>query len=298
MAVDWDARFAGPAVRIPPPYFHRPLDDRLPAVGGRARPVRVVTWNLLAPCWKRTGDGLEEDDEPVWRERLQQQFALLDEIDPDVLLLQEWWHESAAYSALWEEWASQRRMSLSFLPRTSGKPDGCAAFVAESFSAGCVTLDALSFADMGDRVVQMCRVSDGGGCNWLFANTHLTFPHRNDHDPTMRRHQGRKLGEAMAALRVAEPSLRVVLAGDFNGSVTDDAVRAVVDLSGLELHGVEEETHRDHRGGSISCDFVLTTGLRSSEVRLAGQAGCLGTPDFCSDHRPLVVVLDEPDAVQ
>lgn len=294
--MDLEDSFGGPAVWIPPGQVLRSSDERLPEVEGRRRPLRVVTWNLLAPCWNRTSAGLEEGDEPSWRERLQKQLALLEEIDPDVLLLQEWWHASAAYSALWEEWASQHRMSLFSLPRTSSKPDGCAALLAEGLTTGKVTLSAVSFDDWGDRVVQMCRFVDSSACAWLFANTHLTFPHRNDHDPIMRRHQGRKLGEVMAELKAADPSVRVVLAGDFNGSVVDDAVREVVHLSGLDLHGVEEETHRDHRGGSISCDFVLTSGLQASDVRLAGPAGCLGTKDFCSDHRPLVVVLEEKAA--
>lgn len=254
------------------------------------RPLRVVTWNLLCPEYHRPQGGKESHDEAAWRLRLEEQLRLLEAVDADVLLLQEWWHASAGYRGRWLHWAAERSFSLFAVPRTGGKSDGVAVLLSPALGVEAAKLDAMSFNDWGDRVLQTLAF-EAWGRQWLIANVHLTFPHSNSYDPPMRRHQGRKVAEALLP---AGQGRTLILAGDFNGDASDAAVQRIVGGAGLHLHGVGAPTHRDHRGRFSSCDFVLTgPGLRAAgPPHLGGPEDSLdGSSAFCSDHRPLVLEL-------
>lgn len=302
MDIDWDEMFQGPAtqhgggdVRDSASCWRYPSEGAQEVLrsGGMSSvcPLRVVTWNLLAPCWHRTPGGCEAADEAAWRTRLHVQFALLEELQADIILLQEWWWASQAYVQLWHEWTLRQGMEIFVTPRTRGKPDGCATVVRSDLCSDKLEFTSLSFNDLGDRVMQLLEF-DIGGLKWLVVNTHMTFPHPNQHDPVMRRHQGRKLGEAVAERMQGR---HVVVGGDFNGTSDDEAVRLAVEGPRLTLHSANEATHCDHHGNMINCDFILTAALDALEVRLHGPAGCL-TPGggFCSDHRPFLVKLCLP----
>eukprot|EP00930_Biecheleria_cincta_P039851 TRINITY_DN27351_c0_g2_i1.p1 TRINITY_DN27351_c0_g2~~TRINITY_DN27351_c0_g2_i1.p1 ORF type:complete len:344 (-),score=26.92 TRINITY_DN27351_c0_g2_i1:368-1399(-) len=303
--LDFDKVFAGPAVELgegrnavkKPPFsqffcHNRGNSDAQPQPEF-PQPLRVVTWNLLAPCYKRAQGGHESGDEPAWRERLIQQFRILEELEPDILLLQEWWHDSDAYAQAWFQWAELHGMSVYVSPRTSGKADACTSLVAGRLGVSKVEFKTLSYDDWGDRVLQLL-LFEAQGQKWLVSNTHLTYAHTNSHDPPMRFNQGRKIGNALKNLAADRA---IVLGGDFNGEQEDPAVRAVTSATGLTLHGIADTTHLDHRNRALSCDFVLTKGFRAAEKKLGGPPGCLDSRNkFCSDHRPLLVAL-VPDGV-
>ncbi|CAK0878139.1 unnamed protein product [Prorocentrum cordatum] len=205
----------------------------------------------------------------------------------------EWWHASPAYVDTWLRWADERRMSLFVSPRTGARPDACAILLAENVGIRDVNFTTLSMDDWGDRVIQVVRFRTVGGTSWAVANTHLSFPHGGELHAAMRRNQGRKLRDVLLSLKVSAEA--VVLGGDFNGAPQDPVVQTVAQGAGLALQHVDEATHRDHRGRLISCDFILSHGLRPLGRSLEGPAGCLAQAGhFCSDHRPLLALVLVP----
>ena len=62
------------------------------------------------------------------------------------------------------------------------------------------------------------------------AHTHLTFPHEGGHDLEMRWHQERKLATLVQARARRNP---VVMLGDLNGDVEDEAVALLLASGGL-----------------------------------------------------------------
>jgi len=262
--------------------------SKVPPAAGVPRTLRVVTWNLLAPCYHRMNGALEAKHQKHWWNRLEDQLQLLEEMKADIVLLQEWWHGSTTYQERWFQWAASKHMSLFATPRTSNKPDGLAVLLSAELTATNIELSEFSFNDWGDRVVQLLRF-EALGFRWLVANTHLTYPHPNSYDPPMRWHQGRKLGDLLG---VELHDRLLVVGGDFNGNRLDPAVQNVAKATGGVIHCAEEATHRDHRGNTISCDLFLTDGLSKVDQRLGGFDGCLGKDaHFSSDHRPLLVTL-------
>jgi len=212
------------------------------------RVLRVATWNLLAPPYAR--NALERSQ---WRERVAAQQAQLAALDPDVAALQEFWTSSDENVELWSRWAAARDYALVVLPRTGGKQDGCATLVktrlvAPDTASRCY---GLGYDDWGDRV---CLVVPLPSLGLVVGNTHWTFAHDNAWDPSMRRHQARKLAAALAG------DARVVVLGDLNGDATDPALVALR-ARGYALGEPPRASHLAHTGALLKCDFVATRGL-------------------------------------
>ena len=115
-------------------------------------------------------------------------------------------------------------------------------------------------------------------------NTHLTFPHNNAYDPIMRKNQAKKI----VSLLQRYPHHAHILAGDFNGSIHDDAVRILLEDGRLSPMSYESDfvTHHSHRGDSMACDLILTSSQMTCGVPIIGPID-----DALSDHAMVVSEL-------
>ena len=88
------------------------------------------------------------------------------------------------------------------------------------------------------------------------AHTHLTFPHEGTHDLEMRWHQARKLATLVQARARRNP---VVMLGDLNGDVEDEAVARLLASGGLTPMSERTDwvSHRAHTGKLMACDLQI-----------------------------------------
>ena len=174
--------------------------------------LRLMSYNLLCPCYRNGYHGLNRPplsfDSPIetpaeWGARTARQIKEIVAAKPDVVGLQEFYHADPQFRAQWEAFADGHGYAMVVTPRTGGRPDGCCLLVRVGSGIKVIQVEAFGFADWGERVCQVVTATLPGsdGAMVTLINTHLNFPHENDHDPPMRFHQGRKLGQ-LAATRV------------------------------------------------------------------------------------------------
>lgn len=291
--------FAGPLV---PATSSWALAPRTPATESLGRRLTLLSWNLLAPPFKRLGGGkARESDTAGWLLRAQEQVRRVHEADADVIGLQEFWCANPTFVALWKDWASENGYTMFVSPRTGGKEDGLCMLVrgiapaAESAAPhepSGTTFDTWSYNDWGDRVVQSVALPVAGE-RLTLLQTHLTFPHPSAHDGPMRRAQAQKLAEHVRALR----SPATVCFGDLNGGSDDPAVSLLRRRGGLRDLPARGEggwvSHKAHNGAAMACDFVLTAGrCRVDEWSLSDTVEGLLSDALLSDHRALRATLE------
>ena len=175
--------------------------------------LRLMSYNLLCPCYRSGDHGLNRDhsspcETPAeWGARTARQIEEIVASKPDVVGIQEFWHAEPKFRAQWEAFSDGHGYVMVVTPRTGRRPDGCCLLVRVGSGIKVTQVEAFGFSDYGNRVCQVVTATlpgcDGASASTAvtFINTHLTFPHENDHDLPMRFHQGRKLGQ-LAATRV------------------------------------------------------------------------------------------------
>ena len=293
-----EALFSGPLRQLqastPLTYQAGTLCNSRPPIG-ISPTLRLLSWNLLAPCYVRQR---ESDDE--WQARAQKQIATVEELDCDVIGLQEFWSGNPKYVDLWRGFAESHDFIMHVCPRVNGKPDGCAMLVRQPTTC---SFSAYTFDDWGSRIVQAASVQlPGSGDPLVLMQTHLTFPHQSAHDPLMRYHQGRKLGEL---IRMQSGSAPLCVFGDFNGPLSDPALVTLAERGGLRAPpdrptngevGRTWASHLAHTGDLMACDHVLTRGAcQVREWSLGGRHADLvegKLSNLASDHRPVVATLE------
>eukprot|EP01065_Artemidia_motanka_P046653 TRINITY_DN7117_c0_g2_i1.p1 TRINITY_DN7117_c0_g2~~TRINITY_DN7117_c0_g2_i1.p1 ORF type:complete len:307 (+),score=47.60 TRINITY_DN7117_c0_g2_i1:57-977(+) len=289
-------RLSGDIVLLRPPKYCHSVVPGVPAAprAGSEPPDRlsIVSWNLLAPCWKRTGKRTRESDtRDAWIARMTSQIASLRAAAADVLFLQEWWHANEEFRAAWVEFARQEGLVLFSSPRTRDQPDGVATLVRVHLAGGA-EVRTYGFNDWGERVAQFIRLPTTGV---VLCNTHLTFPHKNEWDPQMRYHQARKLS-AMLNSEVHDYET-LLLAGDLNGERGDSAVELLFRNANLTAHADKTGwvSHVDHNGSRVGCDFLAVRAGRfvADTVRLLGS---LDAEEPESDHLMVVAEVRVGDA--
>lgn len=207
----------------------------------RARRLCVLTFNVLAPCYKRYYDenhrelpGRECDRPADWHARLGVILSLLDGIRPvpDIICLQEFWFEPE-YQARFEDALAARYDFYS--ARRPQRDDGLATLVrrdSPAFSQRPVDADTNHVCQFPlgrglerDRVGLMVSlplaVPPGSPPrDLLLVNTHLTFPHCYVRRDT-RTEQAETMADRVDAFAATRPSfapaLDVLVMGDFNG---------------------------------------------------------------------------------
>ncbi|MEC7986863.1 MAG: endonuclease/exonuclease/phosphatase family protein, partial [Myxococcota bacterium] len=162
------------------------------SVSGAPSRIRVISFNLLAPCWKRTHYGRESDNEEDWNDRLTRTIPVIKEQEADIICLQEFWFHPRY----------QKRFLSAFHPnyhvfiaqRGGQKPDGLALLLKASlFPVG--QHRCLDYHDFGFRIAQVVHLP-----GMVIVNTHFTFPHATRYDPILRKQQAEKLSQLLLGL--------------------------------------------------------------------------------------------------
>ena len=291
MSGDYDSHFGGSlqTTRAMPPVVIPPILETAAATESMAKHgrLRLLSWNLLATPYVRPKEATE-----VGLARARKQVEYVSNHDADIIALQEFWSHEQQFVQLWGEFASSRGYIMHVCPRVNGKRDGCALLLRAAMLTSSPEFVTYEYDDWGSRVLQLARL-EIAGTPLVLMNTHLTFPHDNEHDPCMRRHQARKLSEL-----TRQQQAPTVVVGDLNaGDECDAALGVLTSLGGLRLMPPPAEStgsdgawfsHVAHTGALMACDMALTRGAcHVGEWTLGGNHDDLIARRMTSDHRPL-----------
>jgi endonuclease/exonuclease/phosphatase family metal-dependent hydrolase len=282
----------------------------------RARPFRVVTWNIRAAI------GPGEPFPSAWwrhvgRDRFERIAAIIASLDADVVTLQEVAimnvdgeiHDQPAdlaqLTGLHARYGAVHAYAL--LEPDTGRSIGAASWgnavlsrerIHDGFATGLPRgghdelvepsgaghpLAGVRYADAapGHREAR-CAVGGrvtvpGGGPNLGVVTSHLTYVGR-------RQRQAQVMALARLASALGEP---VVVTGDFNAPL--DAAELAPIASSFEdafgAAGLGIDDPRRHTWGPSAIDHILTRGLRTLDCRVVAEAGA------ASDHLPVVADL-------
>ena len=92
--------------------------------------LKLTTFNLLAPCYKRNSYGRESSRESDWRKRLDELLLFIEQdlSSSDIICFQEYWSEETYYRIL-EDKIQELGYNLYYAQRTGRKSDGCCILV-------------------------------------------------------------------------------------------------------------------------------------------------------------------------
>ena len=220
--------------------------------------IRLGTFNMLAPCWKRLDEGREAQEPHLWRTRLERIIGLIQKQSLDVLLIQEFWFQPEYKKRFIQTF--EHKYDMFFLQRGNKKPDGLLMLLNINTMPSAKGYIGLDYNDFGSRVAQVLSFSD-----FRIINTHLTFPHPNRYDPIMRLHQAKQLVDFMNL----QPDYFYIVGGDLNGSLQDPAVRALLHTGVLKPMREDSNfrSHFSHNQEYMACDWLLcSSGGRFTDV--------------------------------
>jgi len=249
------------------------------------REVHVCTYNVLAPCYFRDGQGGVEADGPFWQARFEAQVAaVFTAADPDILCLQEFWFVPYLQELLGDV-AKSRGYELFFCRRTGWalKEDGLAVLVRNS-RLQVVEAEEQELCKEGSRVLLklLLELKEPGRrtqpTSFVLGCTHLTHPH-GEHTNRMRMvqafHASRSCFNFARKHGLDPASAALVLVGDMNAKAGAEEDLALQTFAGdswrsafAEVHGHEAgATHRTHRDELVCADFILLYGgLRATSA--------------------------------
>ena len=212
--------------------------------------IRLLTWNLLAPCYKRTSYGRESERKDDWSIRQQMSLQKLLQHRADVVFLQEVWFESHYFEGLCHTLSSVYHVL--YCQRVHGKQDGLSILLRKDVIPSPTTYIGVDFYDFGSRIALVVEWDDV-----VMMNTHLTFPHNNKYDRLLR------LSQVQDIIHVLDryAGKKIVLAGDCNGSIFDEAVQKIItELALIPMlpHG-NFCSHISHRGDEMACDLLFSS---------------------------------------
>lgn len=247
--------------------------------------VRVMTFNVLCPEYKRAGTKENDDarESANVEDALRRNEKILDLIcdaSPDVLCVQEFWHANEAMRELWTRRLREASYDAAVTPRTSGRCDGLLTAVKRDRLEVKDARDVL-FNDCGDRVAHVARVaSKANGRETLVVNTHLLFPH-NENSSLIRLREVFKILEFLRELQrepaIGGKKLPIVITGDFNGSSSGRVYRfltsqgftnALDACQGREGCATSWVSHLNHHGECVGVDhmFLLNPSKQVLEI--------------------------------
>lgn len=260
----------------------------------------LLTFNLLAPCYKRMYNGLgnesrerERDYESLWRPRLEAMLQLLLSVQPApaVITLQEVWFHPP-YLARLEAMLSPYYHI--FYARRPHKDDGLATLVsrntalfADAQHVSTFTLAEPSCKAPCDRVgLAVCAqitppdaTHVSVASRLLIVNTHLTFPH-SFIPPNYREMQAKMLTSfANSYAKNAPFPVVSIIVGDFNSDSKSSVCQSVTSDSFINcfqhLNGdVSPITHFNHRRQSVFVDHVFLRHGRGKERTASAAVTC------------------------
>lgn len=220
--------------------------------------IKALSWNLLAPCWKRTSYGREGGRSSVWKNRLEETIQRMIALDCDLICIQELWFDDE-YLSIFCNGLSDKYVIYA-LQRVHSKPDGLAILLKKNTFPKPDTY-GFDFHDFGSRVGMMVSWEDV-----LLFNTHLTFPHKNQYDSTLRMTQV----EDIIDILQHHAKKQQLVVGDFNGSIFDEAVSVLIEQASIipMLEHDDFVTHLSHRGDKMACDLFFARTPCFSEIHI------------------------------
>jgi len=285
----------------------------------------VVTFNMLAPCYKR----LEERDllgrnrreaDMGWQDRANETLAFFEgELlkNFQVVSLQEFWLNED-YHQQFKRLVSRLGFSLYTLRRHATRKEDAVAIMVQTSELRVKSYENVFLCSASDRVaLVMWLEHKETKKNVIVANTHLSFPHTAK-DVVNQKIQMEQLLLAMDAFATAKcgcPDASRIVMGDFNvegSSEVCDMLRArgyhsSVDVSpppivaGDNKSSSEFVSHRTHRHEDLGVDHIFVKPEAFVEESKKGSFFASDTrvlPDSApstawdeefsiSDHRPV-----------
>lgn len=207
------------------------------------------SWNLLAPCWKRTSYGREAENHEEWNDRLYRTLEQILQLNSDIICLQELWFEEEYLEKFME--AVGETYMVYTLKRVHNKPDGLAVLIKKNIFPMPKAL-GFDFNDFGSRV-GLVLVWE----SFVLLNTHLTFPHDNEYDKKIRISQVLDIKSILDEYSTKQQ----LVVGDLNGSIYDNAVSLLMKEAYLYpmIEHCDFVTHVSHRGDEMACDLFLSS---------------------------------------
>lgn len=265
--------------------------------------LRVLSWNVLCPAYKRLGKGRKEKSrQTMFMNRLQSIVQTILSMNPDILCIQELWVQNSGFISFFLENLPQ--YNISHVQRNY-KEDG----VAILYRKDSLTLQDVRKINLEpsccSRVMLVADFFDKEShTEFTVATTHMTFPHDNDFDiPVSRPEMGHDI---INKLRHGQKNL--IIAGDFNCSFPftltpvnaplNDIVRELGVQSAFHTSPETGEqarrpfvSHFNHNGEAVGVDHILFRGNFQVEESFLWPRELPETawPEeyTVSDHRPL-----------
>ncbi|ETW09674.1 hypothetical protein H310_00189 [Aphanomyces invadans] len=232
--------------------------------------LRVLSFNLLAPCYFRHGGRLEATDSRQYMGRLGALVSPLKAELANIMCLQEFWFDETYMRTFQSHFPN---FSCYASKRPGLKEDGLAIFIDHSKLA-IHNFRQLDFDKAGERVAMLMHLSFLPNLlpththsfmerSFLLINTHLTFPH-SDINRVMRMNQIETMLDAIQEYQRKEhlEQCPVIMCGDFNDIY--DPVHNLVMSQGFqsvfaEVHGREAKiTHCNHNNSEVGVDFIFS----------------------------------------
>ncbi|KAJ6249096.1 hypothetical protein M0813_01695 [Anaeramoeba flamelloides] len=271
-----------------------------PKISQKHKSLKVTTFNILAPCYKRLSLGRESSKPNLWKSRQTNILDLLSSTKSDILCLQEIWFDPFFLKETKEKFSGYQGIEV----RRPNRMDGLGIFVNKS-TYNLVDFESLTLNGQGYRVALLAHVQSksDSSMQFLVVNTHLTFPH-SKLELKLRLWQVKKITKWVKKTNSSK-NLPVIFAGDFN--LIHDSVYRYVKKQGFESCFEKANkrepyvTHQNHRSEQVCTDFIFLKTNKSCKTKCTKTQSYLlpkGFPDekfpkeFCmSDHRPLVSSL-------
>ncbi|ETV80350.1 hypothetical protein, variant 1 [Aphanomyces astaci] len=232
--------------------------------------LRVLSFNLLAPCYFRHGGRLEATDSRQYMGRLGALVSPLKAELANIMCLQEFWFDETYMRTFQSHFPN---FSCYASKRPGLKEDGLAIFIDHS-KLMIHNFRQLDFDKAGERVAMLMHLSFLPNSlpshtlsfmerSFLLINTHLTFPH-SDINRVMRMNQIETMLSAVQEYQRKEhlEQCPVIMCGDFNDIY--DPVHNLVISHGFqsvfaEVHGREAKiTHCNHNNSEVGVDFIFS----------------------------------------
>ncbi|QDZ23325.1 endo/exonuclease/phosphatase domain-containing protein [Chloropicon primus] len=260
--------------------------------------LKVLTFNLLAPCYFRSDGIYESTSMTKTMKRHKCIIEVLREQRCDVCCLQEFWFNDYLRDLYQEELG--HLYSISSLQRTRSEDGVAILMLKEKFHV--VNQHDIYFREHSkfghDRVAlvvlaQMANMEGGAGepgsaprepsaagkCSspMAFVTSHLTYPHHTLDEYSRLEQAKVMVGKSKQFVEGScPPGTPIVISGDFNGTL-DDQVSNQMRVSGYldafsEATGAEQSirriTHCDHRKNQKGVDYIWMS--EASEGRGGG----------------------------
>ncbi|KAJ6226957.1 hypothetical protein M0813_10495 [Anaeramoeba flamelloides] len=263
-------------------------------------PLKVTTFNILAPCYKRLNPGRESTNPNLWKSRQRNILGLLLSSESDILCIQELWFDTLFMKNLKHEFSGYEGIGV----KRPNRMDGLGIFVKKS-TYNLVDFESLTLNDEGYRVALLAQIRSKGDSSieFLIVNTHLTFPHTKL-ELKLRLWQVKRIIKWVKQINSSK-NLPVIFTGDFN--LIHDNVYRYVKKQGFESCFEKSNkrepyvTHQNHRSEQVCTDFIFLKTDTNCKTTCSSNHSYLlpkGLPDenfpkdfSMSDHRPLVSEL-------